>query len=215
MPALIENSKLLPLVFLIDTSGSMDSIIVAVEQCLKDLMVEIAQWSSTKALHVTVTVIGFSNQASFLVGTEKGGIDVAKVVIPPLTASGSTAMNDAFDKTALLFNTSFDSSLKYAKPSVILVSDGHPNESISLNTILATPLGKASNRLSIAFGSHADEAALKSFMSPNLAKEVGVLTSQSSSELTKHIREATFIAMGNNGDKPTSQIASAAESMVV
>jgi uncharacterized protein YegL len=215
MPALIQNTKTLPLVFLIDTSSSMDSIIAAVEQCLKDLVVEVAQWSSTKALDVKVSVIGFSCQASFLVGSEKGGIDVANVVIPKLTAAGSTAMNDALDKTALLFTASFDPKLKYAKPSVILLSDGHPNESLSLNTILATPLGKASTRLSIAFGGHADEAALTSFMSPNLALEVGVLTSQSSSELTKHIREATFIAMGNNGDKSTTQTASAAESMVV
>jgi len=193
-----RNNKVLALVFIVDSSSSMSHVIGSVEQCLKDLMVEIHEWSTPKALDVEVTVINFADEAFFLIGSEMGGVPIDQVNVPCLTANGQTAMSEGVRLAATMLERSYDVNVKYSKPGLILISDGYATDGrINVDDIDETPLGRASTRLAIAFGEDVDTDELKAFMTPALALELGVMSASSTNELTRYIRDATFVAMEN------------------
>ena len=193
------NKKVLNIVFLLDTSGSMqrDNAIEVLKAGVRDLVAEIGLWSEGKAVEPYITVIGFANDAYYIVGSDQGGVLVKDVSIPDFKADGITEMAAAVKLSAEMLHTSFDADTKYAKTCLILFSDGGSTDGdLPVHLIEETALGANSTRLAVAYGEHADVDVLSSFITEAFAHDgVGVTKAENCTDLVQRLREATFVAM--------------------
>lgn len=169
----VTTARPLPVVILADVSGSMsvDGKIDALNAALKDLINTLGKESRLNAeIHVSIITFGGSQAIVHLPLTPAWQINQTSDLI----ASGGTPMGSAFQLALeLIENKEIIPSRAY-KPTIVLVSDGYPNdqwESAFLNLKNSERAQKAS-RMAMAIGHDADKNMLKEFVNDLEATEV-------------------------------------------
>lgn len=126
-----EGIRALPVVLLLDTSGSMqrdlgdESKIDQLNQAVRKMM-EMFQRECEMENFIRVTVYAFDSEAR-LIGQEQSEPGAFLQSFTPFTAQGMTYLGQALDLAKALIENREKTPGRWYRPSVILVSDGAPN----------------------------------------------------------------------------------------
>lgn len=193
------RKKIKPTVVILDTSGSMTSDMPIVDQALKDLLPLLKAWNDdeSKESELVLQVLSFNSNVSFLVGEHGKFVALDKITaFASLSAGGGTSMGQAIEMAAGSLDAYYQAGVKYAKPVLVLMSDGEPTDCSKLPMAIfdSSKILSRSTRMAVAFGPHANRKVLESFLSRDMM-EIGVFEAQNASELVEQLHDATLSAI--------------------
>ena len=154
--------KPLPVVLLLDVSGSMAGTkIAALNRAVRD-MLETFQGELQHDSQITVSIITF------------GGVSRLHLPITPasqvswtdMTADGGTPLGAALSLAKKLVEDKSTIPSRAYRPTVVLVSDGHPTDEWQgpLGDFVEQGRSSKCDRMSMAIGSDADQSVLSAFI---------------------------------------------------
>jgi uncharacterized protein YegL len=163
-----QEAKPLPVILLLDCSGSMASTITnemsrigTLNTAVKSMISTLAK-EETNSIKFSISIIAFSNNAVMSIESKNAG----DINFQDLSANGSTSMGAAIklakdfieDKTKIL-------SRAY-RPTVILVSDGEPTDNweMPLDDFVRSGRSSKCDRWAMGIGSEADNLVLQKFI---------------------------------------------------
>ena len=198
---------LLPIVFVVDTSGSMDEHgkLQIVEHCLRDLIDEISREAWSEGVRVGLVGIGDDETIPVLPMSP-----LSDFHLPPLVASGRSALGPAIEQVNSMLGQ-LDPSTPAHAPLVLLLTDGGWDDSWrpAMASFLVGP-GRDSVRVGVAIGAEADRSSMTGF-----ADEI--VTVDTLPALASYLRTvATTVSSAvKQGDsiRPVSQLASVHHSL--
>jgi uncharacterized protein YegL len=154
-----RDRGLLPVVLIVDTSGSMDEHgkLRVAQACIRELIEELSSeaWSD----NVRVGLVGMGPGPAVVVPLDTPG----NFKVPSLVASGHTRLGAAIEETASMLSR-LDPSTSAHGPLVLLLSDGGWEDAWS--PAMASSLGgvgRDSIRVCVAIGADADRSAMAAF----------------------------------------------------
>jgi uncharacterized protein YegL len=153
----VEEAKPMPLILLLDTSGSMmgDKIAALNNACSR--MVKKLKEEAMKEVKVVLTVITFGNNGVQLV-TNPPHQDVAKYLWQDLYTDGNTPMGIALTMAKDLIEDKETTPSRIYRPLVVLVSDGVPTDSWEqpLEAFIGNGRSSKCDRLAMGIMCHTD-----------------------------------------------------------
>lgn len=156
-----SNARPLPIILLLDTSGSMEGCrIKALNSAIKDMINSFTEEENIGA-ETQVAIITFGGEAKL-----HTDITPAKDIIwSDLTAKGMTSLGGALDIAKEMIEDKERIPSRAYKPTVIVVSDGMPNDNYhqSLENFMKDRSGKC-DRWAMAIGDDANKELLKEFV---------------------------------------------------
>ena len=160
----VNKPRPLPVILLADVSGSMASEgkIDALNQSVKEMISTFSDEDDLRAeIHVCVITFG-GDGAKIHVPLQPA----ASVSWSSMTADGYTPLGGAMELAAELIDDREKIPGRAYRPTVIVVSDGQPNDEWKPALARLTTEGRAAkaDRLALAIGADADEAMLKLFL---------------------------------------------------
>ena len=159
----VNKPRPLPVILLADVSGSMASEgkIEALNQSVKEMVATFADEDDLRA-EIHVCAITFGGEAKTLIPLQPA----ATVNWVDMTAGGHTPLGGAMTIAADLIDDREQISSRSYRPTIILVSDGMPNDEWEPSLKRLTTEGRAAkaDRIALAIGSDADEEMLKRFL---------------------------------------------------
>lgn len=186
--------KVMPLIFMVDTSGSMDGAkIASVNTAIREVLDDIDEISQNNGDSIIkVAVLAFSSGCQWLYPTP---LEASQFQWQDMEAYGLTSFGMAIDE----LNTKLSASHGFMgeptgtrAPAIILLSDGEPTDNY------VTALGKLkrnnwfnySVKVAIAVGDDADKDVLADFV----GSLEGVITVHNAKDLKKIIRTVSVTA---------------------
>jgi uncharacterized protein YegL len=158
----IPTAKPLPVVLLLDVSSSMsgdkiDNLNKAVEDMLDTFVKE-----EKMETEILVSVITFGNQVELHVPYTKA----SQVQWKSLQADGMTPMGAALKMAKAMIEDKETTPSRAYRPTIVLVSDGQPNDSWEnpLEDFINEGRSSKCDRMAMAIGRDADEEVLKRFV---------------------------------------------------
>ena len=158
----VSTAKPLPVLLLLDTSGSMSGDkIASLNQAVREMLGTFSKEGS-QDLFITVAVITFGGVAA--VHTPPSA--AAQVHWHELNADGGTPMGEAIAIAKQLIEDREQIPSRAYRPTVVLVSDGQPTDEWQkpLQAFIKGGRSSKCDRMSMAIGSDADEAVLTTFI---------------------------------------------------
>jgi uncharacterized protein YegL len=150
-----------PVVFLVDTSGSMadDGKIVVLNEALKGAISLLASINDPE-LELWCAIISFGSQAEL----RSGLAPIEQISLPPLQAKGGSVLGEALHELAKLFPSNSLPMVPHP-PALVLISDGQPTDEYqaTLSALEDNEWFRLSLRLAIRIGPDCDEKHLRSF----------------------------------------------------
>ena len=155
--------KPLPVILLLDTSGSMLGDKIANLQSAVEDMVATFIAQESKEIKIQLAVITFGENVNFL-WKKPIYVPVRDVQIPRMDAKGSTPMGTAITAAKDVIEDK-DATHDCKLPVVVLVSDGRPNDEWRepLNQFISGGKSQRCQRFALAIGADADRNVLKMF----------------------------------------------------
>lgn len=158
----VPTAKPLPVIFLLDVSGSMyGSKILALNQAVEAML---QSFSAENAMEneIRVSVITFGNQVKLHLPFTKA--DEIKWIA--LQAYGGTPMGTALRMAKDMIEDKDVIPSRAYRPAVVLVSDGQPNDSweAPLEDFISSGRSAKCDRMALAIGRDADESVLGKFV---------------------------------------------------
>jgi uncharacterized protein YegL len=158
-----QEARPLPVLLLLDVSGSMsgsklDSLNQAVEEMIRDFGKE----ESTKA-EIHLGIITFGGDAKLHTDL----MPAKNINWKNMVATGMTPLGGALDIAKEIIEDKEKITSRAYRPSVILVSDGAPNDNgweNKMNSFINDGRSSKCDRWSLAIGEDADEGMLKKFI---------------------------------------------------
>ncbi len=180
----------LPVIILIDTSGSMDRVISGeIVKTGRTVIEDGKEWNIVKggmsammSLNKSLskmletfkdeTIIGAEIQVSIITfGGDNAKIHtslraVKDILWEDMTASGLTPMGKAFNVARKLLEDKSKISSRAYTPAIVLISDGEPNDNWKeeLKKLLNSERAKKADRMAMFIGDDSGEAMLKEFL---------------------------------------------------
>lgn len=158
----VPTAKPLPVVLLLDVSGSMcgdkiDNLNKAVEDMLDTFSQE-----EKMETEILVSVITFGNQVALHVPYTKA----SQVQWKRMQADGMTPMGAALKMAKAMIEDKDTTPSRAYRPTIVLVSDGQPNDSWEkpLENFISEGRSSKCDRMAMAIGRDADETVLKRFI---------------------------------------------------
>lgn len=164
VPIVSNSIRRLPVILLLDVSGSMsyenriDSLNKAVHE-----MIDSFKNNNQKEVSIALSVITFGEFAKVqLPLTDVNGIEIEQT----FTASGNTPLGAALNLAKTMIEDKTLIRSRDYRPTVVLVSDGEPNDEweSKMNDFIQNGRSSKCDRWSLAIGETADEAMLKRFL---------------------------------------------------
>lgn len=185
--------KPIPVIFLIDTSGSMQGLgIQQVNVNLKEYIDEMKNDPETKE-SVQITIVTFDSSARVIIDFEP----VTTVVTPTLVTGGSTDLARGIRKVMEVVQAKADFiKQKCRKPLLVFMSDGNPdsscNWSAELDQMNADYIMKRAIRVALGAGSDINDDTLSKFiLNKELDRSVKIASVEKLSEFFKYLRTIT------------------------
>jgi uncharacterized protein YegL len=188
----ITNTKRsLPVFLLLDSSGSMaGEKISTLNQAVKQMVVDFKGEKMTEvALQLSIITFGGTAQLTNEL------VDVNKFEYNSISANGNTPLGEALDLLASVINNKEKVTSRGYKPTIILVSDGQPNDSDwekKLDDFLKGARTGKCERWCLAIGSDADKTMLKRFINNPLDQ---VFEANGNEAATKIVSFFKFVTM--------------------
>lgn len=159
----ISTPKPLPVILLVDVSGSMkaNGKIDALNTAVAEMIASFAQ-DETDQAQIQVAVITFSSEAKL----HKSLTPAVNLEWQPMTAEGKTAMGAAFDLATNLIEDQQQMPIHAYRPAIVLVSDGVPTDAWkpALDRLLNSKRGKKAERFALGIDAKESHAMLKAFL---------------------------------------------------
>lgn len=158
-----QGARVLPVVLLVDTSGSMaeHGKIECLNLAIRDMISSLCDLSRNDVeVGVAVITFGGSDASVHLQLTSASVVDWVDLV-----ATGATPLGATFALLAKILEIpSFVPNTSYA-PTIILTSDGLPTDEyeVPLKQFLASDRGQDAVRIAVRIGPDADQSVLESF----------------------------------------------------
>lgn len=194
----------LPVIVLVDTSGSMsvDGKIEALNLALTNMLRSFRDESHLNAL-IQVSIIAFGgNSASMALPlTQANNISDMQ----DLVAAGATPMGSAMTMVReLLENIDLIPSRAY-KPTLVLVSDGYPNDKWEkpLEDLKNSERASKAVRMAMAIGNDADKDMLKSFIND---PETPVFEAHNAKDISRFFRVVSLSVSTRSRSTTPNQI---------
>jgi uncharacterized protein YegL len=156
------TAKPLPVVLLLDVSSSMSGDkIENLNKAVEDMLDTFAQEEKMET-EILVSVITFGNQVELQVPYTKA----SQVQWQGLQANGMTPMGTALKMAKAMIEDKETTPSRAYRPTVVLVSDGQPNDSWErpLEDFISEGRSSKCDRMAMAIGRDADETVLKRFI---------------------------------------------------
>lgn len=156
------TAKPLPVVLLLDVSSSMSGgKIENLNKAVKDMLDTFAQEEKMET-EILVSVITFGNQVELQVPYTKA----SQVRWQDLQANGTTPMGTALKMAKAMIEDKETTPSRAYRPTIVLVSDGQPNDSWErpLSDFISEGRSSKCDRMAMAIGRDADETVLKRFI---------------------------------------------------
>lgn len=120
----IKEARPLPVLFLVDNSGSMaNEKINTVNAALKEMIAEFTSIKNAKG-KIHIGIITFGNKVEVIQPIDK----IENISLPEFTASGKTWMGEAIEKAVDLLEDRTMVPERAYTPTIILLSDGLPSD---------------------------------------------------------------------------------------
>ncbi len=185
----VASPRGLPVVLLLDVSGSMavdgkiDALNVAVAAMLDSLSGE-----DTSRVDIQLAVIAFGHDTATVVRPLTSATDAEW---QPLEAAGNTPMGAALTLAATLVEDRDQIPSRSYVPTIVLVSDGQPNDDWEppLSRLLASERASMASRFAMAIGADADIAMLERFVGD---PHVPVFRADQAQEISRFFRWVTM-----------------------
>ncbi|MDM1782893.1 vWA domain-containing protein [Acinetobacter bereziniae] len=156
------TAKPLPVVLLLDVSSSMSGDkIENLNKAVEDMLDTFAQEEKMET-EILVSVITFGNEVELHVPYTKA----SQVKWQGLQANGMTPMGTALKMAKAMIEDKETTPSRAYRPTIVLVSDGQPNDSWerSLEDFISQGRSSKCDRMAMAIGRDADENVLKRFI---------------------------------------------------
>jgi len=156
------TAKPLPVVLLLDVSHSMVGDKIAnLNKAVEDMLDTFAQEEKMET-EILVSVITFGNQVELHVPYTKA----SQVQWQDLEASGMTPMGTALNMAKAMIEDKETTPSRAYRPTIVLVSDGQPNDSWErpLKDFISEGRSSKCDRMAMAIGSDANKTVLKCFI---------------------------------------------------
>lgn len=156
------TAKPLPVVLLLDVSFSMSGDkIENLNKAVEDMLDTFAQEEKMET-EILVSVITFGNQVELQVPYTKA----SQVQWQGLQANGMTPMGTALKMAKAMIEDKETTPSRAYRPTIVLVSDGQPNDSWErpLEDFISEGRSSKCDRMAMAIGRDADETVLKRFI---------------------------------------------------
>ncbi|MDR1484877.1 MAG: VWA domain-containing protein [Planctomycetaceae bacterium] len=158
----VPTAKPLPIVLLLDTSGSMSgSKIDNLNQAVREMLDNFAQEEKMET-EILVSIITFGEQVKLHVPFTKA----SEVNWIDLDANGMTPMGMALQMAKAMIEDKNVTTGRAYRPTVVLVSDGQPNDSWEqpLDDFIHNGRSSKCDRMALAIGADADRSVLTRFV---------------------------------------------------
>jgi uncharacterized protein YegL len=156
------SAKPLPVILLLDVSGSMAGAkIQNLNEAVKDMLATFRD-TETSETEIHVAIITFGAEVKLHQSLARA----SDIIWHDLSAGGSTPLGTALKMAkAMIEDKSLIPSRAY-RPTVVLVSDGQPNDSWEqpLNDFITDGRSSKCDRMAMAIGADADEDVLRRFI---------------------------------------------------
>lgn len=158
----INTAKPLPVILLLDVSGSMQGDKIANLNQAVEKMIETFVEEEKMETEIHVSVITFGNNVNLHLPLTKA----SQVKWQDLSASGSTPMGVALRMAKDMIEDRQVIPSRAYRPTLVLVSDGMPDSGWEgpLNDIVSQGRSSKCDRMAMAIGHDANEAVLKKFI---------------------------------------------------
>ncbi len=156
------TAKPLPVILLLDVSSSMSGDkIENLNKAVEDMLDTFAQEEKMET-EILVSVITFGNQVELQVPYTKA----SQVQWQGLQANGMTPMGTALKMAKAMIEDKETTPSRAYRPTIVLVSDGQPNDSWErpLEDFISEGRSSKCDRMAMAIGRDADETILKRFI---------------------------------------------------
>jgi len=160
-----RRKKVIPLVLVLDTSGSMSGErIKHLNEALNALLEKISNYNKDDKSNmcIKVAILGFSSGSKWLTDDF---VDPVQFCLPTITASGVTDLGCALNElNKKIISSSVSLGVdSFTSASIIFVTDGMPtdNYSIALEKLLKNNCYKMAKKYAIAIGEETDRDILK------------------------------------------------------
>lgn len=183
----VAKAKPLPVVLLLDVSTSMQgNSIKELNSAVKD-MVEDFVSAEKNEIEILVSIITFG--AEVLLHTPY--TSAKNIEWQDMTVSGMTPMGTAFSMAKAMIEDKETTPSRAYRPTIVLVSDGAPNDSweLPLRELVNEGRSQKCDRMAMAIGSDASNNVLNEFVS---GTENKVFTAQDSSQIQEFFKFVTM-----------------------
>ena len=156
------SAKPIPVVLLLDVSSSMHGDkIDNLNKAVQDMVDAFAQEEKMET-EILISVITFGSQVELHIPFTKA----SQVQWQMLQSDGMTPMGTALKMAKEMIEDKETTPSRAYRPTIILVSDGQPNDSWKgpLDDFITSGRSSKCDRMAIAIGRDADEAVLKKFI---------------------------------------------------
>lgn len=158
------TARPLPVILLVDISGSMadEGKINVLNQSIREMLATFAKADDLRA-EINVAIITFGGEAQLHSPLHPA----SEIAWTDLEANGGTPMGAAMTIAAdLIEDTEIIPGRAY-RPTVVLISDGHPTDTVStgLDRFIAQGRAQKADRLALAIGGDADVDLMRRFVS--------------------------------------------------
>lgn len=197
----VASARPLPVILMVDVSGSMaaDGKIDALNAAITEMLAAFEEEDDGRAA-IHLAVVSFGGTAALRVPLTPAGA----VQWRPMQAGGRTPMGAAFDIVTDLIEDRDRVPSRAYRPTVVLVSDGLPNDDWqgSLKRLLDSERAAKAHRFALGIGTDADHNVLRAFLND---PEGRIYEAHEAREIRKFFQWVTMSVTSRSRSAPPNQ----------
>lgn len=157
------QAKPLPILLLLDVSGSMSGVkIDTLNKAVRQMVDDMVHIDTQGEVSIAVSIVTFGSE----VRRQFPFTDVGKIRFADLEAHGGTPLGTAIRMAKAIIEDTDETPKRAYRPLVILASDGRPGDSwkTPLEAFVASGRSAKCDRMALAIGADADKSVLGRFI---------------------------------------------------